>query len=87
MATNTPTPDADDGKLSSQKQSVPSTTKDEAKPPAQHILHEVSVEADGSEDPGAGIEQMVESKKESGSSLLHTDAAENAPSSSPKKSD
>lgn len=50
-----------------------------------HVLHEVSVEADGSEDPGAGIEQMVESKKQSGSSLQRaavTDA--NAPSPSQK---
>lgn len=87
MATNSPKSDADDGKLSNQKQSAPTTTKDDAAPPAQHLLHEVSVEADGSEDPGAGIEQMVESQKESGSSLLHADAVENTPPPSPKKPD
>ncbi|QRX82061.1 hypothetical protein [Glaciimonas sp. PAMC28666] len=43
-----------------------------------HVLHEVSVEADGTEDPGAGIEQMVESKKESGSSLQHATAPDAA---------
>lgn len=35
-----------------------------------HVLHEVAVQEDGTEDPGACIEQMVESKAESGSSLL-----------------
>ena len=44
----------------------------------KHILHEVAVQADGTEDPGACIEQMVESQAESGSSLL-THLAENAP--------
>ncbi|MGS0742850.1 hypothetical protein ACVBEF_13590 [Glaciimonas sp. GG7] len=43
-----------------------------------HILHEVAVQADGTEDPGAGIEQMVESQADSGSSLLTSNPVNNA---------
>ena len=51
--------------------SIPSLEKAQHSPSQQshHDLHEVAVQADGTEDPGAGIEQMVESKVESGSSL------------------
>ena len=51
--------------------STPSVEKAQSSPsqPPHHDLHEVAVQADGTEDPGAGIEQMVESKVESGSSL------------------
>jgi hypothetical protein len=42
---------------------------------APHVLHEVAVQEDGTEDPGACIEQMVESKAESGSSLIPADVA------------
>lgn len=44
----------------------------------KHILHEVAVQADGTEDPGAGIEQMVESQADSGSSLLTSSPLDNA---------
>ena len=40
-----------------------------------HVLHEVAVQEDGTEDPGACIEQMVESKAESGSSLISANEA------------
>lgn len=68
-----------DDKKSTQQTSPSESATAEFHPSAKdHVLHEVSVEADGSEDPGAGIEQMVESKKESGSSLQHATAPDAA---------
>lgn len=53
-----------DDKKSTQQTSPSESATAEFHPSAKdHVLHEVSVEADGSEDPGAGIEQMVESKR------------------------
>ncbi|MDY7548768.1 hypothetical protein QN379_11595 [Glaciimonas sp. Gout2] len=69
LAQKVPTQTSSSGSTShvEKDQSSPSATEDRLN--SQHILHEVAVQADGTEDPGAGIEQMVESKVESGSSL------------------
>lgn len=65
------------------EQSSSSATQDRLH--TQHILHEVAVQADGTEDPGAGIEQMVESKVESGSSLQPSSKSEIDPTAPSNK--
>ncbi|KAF3999253.1 hypothetical protein [Glaciimonas immobilis] len=74
MAINQQNPDQEDSNLSSRQDCTPAELKDAAPPAAhpQHVLHQVAIEADGSEDPGACIEYMVESQAESGSSLQPT---------------
>jgi len=71
MSTDKQAPDQTDSALPSGQSTattIENSHKDNSSPP--HILHEVAVQADGTEDPGAGIEQMVESRAESGSSLI-----------------
>lgn len=76
MSTDKQAPDQADSILPSGQSSATGNPKDNSAP--QHVLHEVAVQADGTEDPGAGIEQMVESKAESGSSLIHADVPDAA---------
>jgi hypothetical protein len=81
MSTDKQALDQADSTLPSRQSSATGSPKDNSAP--HHVLHEVAVQADGTEDPGAGIEQMVESRAESGSSLIHANAPDAAAPLSP----
>ena len=76
MTTSKQSLDQTDSALPSRQSSATDIHKDHSSSP--HVLHEVAVQEDGTEDPGAGIEQMVESKAESGSSLISANAPDAA---------
>ena len=71
MTTSKPGLDQADNTISSRQPSAAGNHNSSL----HHVLHEVAVQEDGTEDPGACIEQMVESKAESGSSLISANEA------------